>query len=448
MHLDRQGRRDFLKTLAAGAVVGFPAIVPSSALGRDGFVAPSERIVLGAIGVGRMGSGDMRSFLSKPEVRVAAICDVQQARQEQYQAMVNARYKDNECKTYYDFREMLERSDIDAVMIATGDRWHALIAIAAAKRGKHMYCEKPIGLSVAECKAVREAVNRNGVAFQLGTTRRSDVFYRQTCELVRNKRIGELKTIMIGSGSGPGQPLYVEPKDPPPGFDYDMWLGPSPWAPYSDLRVSIAAWLQISDYGLGNLDGAWGIHDLVTAQWVNDSDNTGPLDVEGTGRCSSYTDIRDTPYEWTVEHTYANGVRLIHMDMDTAVKRAPEFNSIVPAPNGAAVIYGTEGWIYVAREGIVTNPPSLATERIGPNQIQLTRSNDHHLNFLNAIRTGQQTICNVEVAVRAQEIAQMEYISLCLGRKLRWDPVAEQFIGDAEANRFLTRVMRSPWELP
>jgi predicted dehydrogenase len=441
------GRRDFLKSLAGGAVAGFPAIVPSSALGRDGYVAPSERIVMGAIGVGRMGSGDMRSFLSRPEVRMAAICDVQQARQEQNQTLVNARYKDNSCKTYYDFRELLERSDIDAVLIAPGERWHALMTIAAANRGKHTYTEKPIGLSVAECKAVREAVNRNGVAFQLGTTRRSDFYYRQAVELVRNERIGQLKTIMIGSGHGtPGRPLYGEPKDPPPGFNYDLWLGPSPWAPYSDLRVSIAAWLFISDYGLGDLDGAWGIHDLVIAQWVNDSDTTGPLDVEGTGRCSVYTDIRDTPYEWTVEHTYANGVRLVHMDMDTAMKRAPEFR-LLPNSNGAAVIYGTKGWIYVSREGIITNPPSLATEKIAPDKIQVTRSNDHHQNFLNAIRTGQQTICHVEVAVRAQEIAQMEYISLCLGRKLRWDPVAEEFIGDAEANRFLTRAMRSPWHL-
>ena len=168
--------------------------------------------------------------------------------------------------------------------------------------------------------------------------------------------------------------------------------GPVPRAPYSDLRVSIEAWLYISDYGLGHLDGAWGIHDLVTAQWVNDSDTTGPLDVEGTDRCLFYTDIRDTPYEWTVEHNYANGVRLVHMDMHTAKKRAPEFN-LIPNNNGAAVIYGSEGWIYVSREGIVTNPPSLATEKIGPNQIQVTRSSDHHQNFLNAIRTGQQTIC-------------------------------------------------------
>ena len=438
------GRRDFLKSLAGGAVVGFPTIVPSSALGRDGFIAPSDKIVMGAIGVGRMGGGDTRRFLSNQGVRVAAVCDVQQARQEQYQAMVNAQYKDNECKTYYDFRELLERPDIDAVMIGTGERWHALIAIAAANRGKHMYCEKPVGLSVAECKAVREAVNRNGVAYQLGTSRRSSFNYRQTVELVRNGRIGELKTMMIGSVLGPNDTLYGEPKDPPPGFDYDMWLGPSPWAPYSDMRVSIAAWLFISDYGLGCLDGAWGIHDLVTVQWVNASDNMTPMDVEGT--CTWYTDIRDTPHEYTVEHTYANGVRMIHMDWASALKRAPEFRAL--PSSYATLIFGTEGWIWVSRDGIVTNPLSLATEKIGPDRIHVIRSNDHHQNFLDAIRSGQETICPVEASVQAQFIAQQEYISLCLGgRKLRWNPVTEEFIGDAEANRMLSRPMRSPWTL-
>jgi len=328
-------------------------------------------------------------------------------------------------------------------MISTGERWHSLVTIAASNWDKNMLTEKPLGLSVAEFKAVREAVTRNNVTFQFGTEARAFFSYRHAVELVRNKRIGELKTIMAAANHGPTDHLNEQPKDPPPGFDYDMWLGPSAWAPYSDMRVSIAAWPFISDYGLGCLDGAWGIHDVDIAQWVNDSDNTGPLDVEGTG--SFYTDIRDTPYEWTVEHTYANGVRLIHLDMVSAKKRAPEFSAL--PSNGATVIYGTEGWIYVSRAGIVTNPASLASERIGPDKIQVIRSNDHRGNLLNAIRTGQQTICPVEAAVRAQTVIQQAYISLCLGRKLRWDPVAEEFIGDAEANRWLTRPMRSPWRI-
>lgn len=437
------GRRDFLKGIAGGIVTGFPLVAPASALGRGAAAAPSDRIVMGAIGVGRQGTGDMRGFLNNPDVRIRAVCDVQQANRERAETLVNNRYGSKECVSYNDFRELLERPDIDAVLIATGERWHPLIAIEAANRGKHMYCEKPLSLSVAEAKAVREAVNRNGVAFQFGTQQRSSFMYRQAVELVRNGRIGQLKTIMVGTVRSPSNRLFGTPKEPPLGFDWDMWLGPSPWAPYSEMRVSVDAWLFISDYGLGCLDGAWGIHDIDIAQWVNNADNTGPIDVEGAALF--YYDIRDTPYEWTVEHNYANGVKLIHMDMISARKRAPEFNAM--PSNGATVIYGTEGWIYVSRQGIVTKPASLASEKIGPNQIQVIRSNDHRRNLLNAIRTGQPTICGVEGAVRAQSVVQQEYISLCLGRKLRWDPVREEFIGDAEANRRLSRPMRSAWHI-
>ena len=436
-------RRNFLKSLTGGIVAGFPAVIPSSALGRDGYVAPSERIVMGAIGVGRQGSGDMRGFLSQKDVRMAAICDVNQANRERGMTAVNRAYNDTACAGYNDFRELLSRSDIDAVVIATGERWHPLVAIEAARNSKHMYCEKPLALSIGEAKAVRAAVNRSGVAFQFGTQQRSSFSYRHACELVRNGRIGELKTIMIGTVRSPSNHLVGTPKEPPPGFDWDMWLGPSPWAPYSDMRVSVLAWLFISDYGLGCLDGAWGIHDVDIAQWVNDADRTGPIDVEGEGRF--YTDIRDTPYEWTVEHNYANGVRLIHMDMVTAKKRAREFNSM--GSNGASVFFGAEGWIYVSRDGVVTHPESLAAEVIGPNAKQVIRSSDHRRNLLNAIRTGQPTIAPIEAAVRDQTVIQQEYISLSLKRKLRWDPAKEEFVDDPEANRWTTRPLRSPWHL-
>jgi predicted dehydrogenase len=434
-------RRSFLKAVAGGVAAGFPMIVPSSALGRDGFVAPSERVVFGAIGVGRQGSGDMRGFLGQQEVRVAAICDVQQAARERVATTVNTRYGDTACAQYNDYRELLARRDIDAVVIATGERWHPLIAAEAARSGKHMYCEKPLALSIAEAKAVRTAVNESGVAFQFGTQQRSSFYYRHAVELVRNGRIGELKTIVVGSVRGPSDTQLGTPKEPPPGFDWDMWLGPAPWAPYSDVRVS-NVWLFISDYGLGCLDGAWGVHDIDIAQWVANADTTGPVEVEGTA--TFYTDIRDVPQEYTVEHKYASGVRLLHLDMITARRRYPEFHSLPSI--GATVIYGTEGWIFVSREGIVTKPSSLATEKIGPNQIQVTRSADHRRNLVEAIRGGQKTICPVEVAVRDQTVVQQEYLALTLGRKLRWDPVAEQF-DDPEANRLMSRPMRSPWHL-
>jgi predicted dehydrogenase len=435
-------RRGFLKCLAGGAVTGFPTIVPSTVFAQGG-VAPSDRIGFGLIGVGRQGSGHVRGFLNHPDVQVRAICDANQANLERGVTTVNRRYNNNDCASIADFRQLLARTDIDAVMIATGERWHPLITIEAVRRGKHVYCEKPLGLSVAEGQAVRENVVRHGRVFQIGTQQRSSFNYRHAVELVRNGRIGQLKTIMIGSVRGPSNRLMEEPRPVPPGIDWDMWLGPSPWAPYSDMRISTAAWLFISDYGLGCLDGAWGIHDIDIAQWVADADSSGPIDVEATG--TFYTDIRDVAQEYVCEHTYANGVKLIHMDMVTARKRAAEFNAL--PSTGATVIYGTEGWIFVSREGIRTKPEHLVREKFRPGEKRVIFSNDHRRNFLDAIRTGSQPIAGVEAAVRGLTVAQQEEIALRLARKLRWDPAKEQFIDDAAANRKLARAMRSPWHI-
>jgi hypothetical protein len=439
------GRRDFLKTVTGG-LAGFPAIVPSSALGRDGYVAPSEKIVMGAIGVGRQGSGDMRGFLNEADARVVAVCDVRQSARERAATMVNQRYGDTACANYKDYRELLARPDIDAVLIATGERWHPLVCIEAARNGKHMYCEKPLALSIAEAKAVRAAVHQSGVAFQCGTQQRSSFYYRHAVELVRNGKIGQLETIMVASvqGGSDNGSMRGQPGEPPRDIDYDLWLGPSAWMPYMDIVVSTTAWLFITPFGLGCIDGAWGIHDVDIAQWLH-GDTTTPVEVEPTGPAKCFTDLRDCPYEWTTEQKYANGVRLIHMDMRTAKKRASQFD-LLPSI-GATVIFGSEGWIYVSREGLITNPARLASEPIGPNEIQVIRSDNHRRNLLNAIRTGRTTISPIDVAARSQMAVQQQYISLCLGRKLRWDPAREEFIGDAEANRLLSRPMRGPWHI-
>jgi predicted dehydrogenase len=411
-------------------------------LGREGYVAPSDRIVMGCIGVGRQGGGDMRGFLGEQEARVVAVCDVRQSARDAAAAMVNTRYGGKQCAVYNDFRELLARPDIDLVLIATGERWHPLVCIEAARNSKHMYCEKPLAMSVAEAQAVRQAVNRSGVAFQCGTQQRSSFYYRHAVELVRNGKIGQLQTIMIGSAGAGNGDVTGKASDPPPGVDYDMWLGPSPWAPYIDTVVSTTAWLFMSDYGFGCIDGAWGIHDVDIAQWVH-GDTTTPVEAEGTGKF--LTDLRDTPYEWTTEQRYANGVRLIHMDMATAKKRDTKFN-LLPSI-GATIIFGSEGWIYVSRQGIITHPERLAAETIGPNDIHVIRSDNHRRNLLNAARTGRKTIAPIDVAARDQMAVQQQYISMCLGRKLRWDPDREEFIGDKEANRMLSRPMRSPWRI-
>lgn len=395
---------------------------------------------MGFIGVGSMGTGHVRGFLQIPEARIAAICDVRQEHRERAKALVDRQYNDNKCALHQDFRELLARPDIDAVLIATPENWHPLIGIEAARRGRHMYYEKPLSTTLAEGQAVRDAVQRYGVVFQFGTQQRSSYNYRFTAELVRNGYIGELKQILIGSAGGGysrEQPEVI--KEPPPGFDYDFWLGPAPWVPYSDVRVS-RAWMFIRDYGIGCLDGAWGIHDVDAAQWFNDSDETTPIEVEGRARY--YDDIRDVPWSWTVEHKYANGVTLVHMDLVTAKARAPQFTP----GSMATVLIGTKGWIRVSRDGVRTSPASLMQTVIRPNEKRVEFSNDHRRNFLEAIRTRRPTISPIGAAFRDEAICQQADIAMRLGRKLRWDPKTHQFTGDEQANRMLYRAIRGPWQ--
>jgi len=435
------GRRAFLKETLAGAaaVLGFPTIVPSTVLGAQGATPPSDRITLGCIGVGRQGGGDMRGFLQHDGVRILAICDVQESARRSAKALVDAHNGDKSCATYNDFRELLERKDIDALLMAPGERWTPYIGIAAARQGKHMFYEKPLALTVEQAKAVRAAVQQSGVVFQFGTQQRSSQYFRFACELVRNGKIGQLKTVAIASSGGGGRQQAERPTDPPPGFDWDMWLGPAPWVPYSELRTSVI-WLRISDYGLGNLGGGWGIHDLDIAQWANNSDHTTPVTVEGTG--TLYDDIRDTIANYDIEHTYANGVKIKFMDGATARKQFNQFG-----PGNSDVLVGTEGWIWVSRQGMRTQPESLMRTVIGPNDQRVIFSADHRTNFLDAIRTGRKNVSTVDVAAHDEMIAQMGDIAVRLKRKLRWDPVKEEFIGDEQANRRLSKPARSPWRL-
>jgi hypothetical protein len=226
----------------------------------------------------------------------------------------------------------------------------------------------------------------------------------------------------------------------PAGFDYDLWLGPAPWAPYSDLRVS-PYWMEISDYGLGHIGGLWGVHDIDIAQWANDADCTAPVSVEGTGLF--FDDIRDTAYIYDIEYKYANGVRCVYMDLTTAKKRVDQFKF----GQMASCFMGTKGWVYVSREGMRTHPEWLMREVIGPSEIKVIKSDDHRRNFLNAVRTGDLPISHIETAARDETICQMGQAAMKLGRKLHWDPVKEVFIDDADANRMLSRAMRSPWRL-
>jgi len=434
-------RRDFLSaTSTSFLAASAPILVPAFVLGRQGSVPPSDKITMGFIGVGGQGSGHVRGFLQHPDVRALAICDVRESARLSNKRAVDAAYGDNTCAVYNDFRELLARPDIDAVLIAVPDHWHVLIGLEAARRGKHMYYEKPLALTLAEAKAMRAAVKRYGVVFQFGTQQRSSHYFRHACELARSGRLGRLESILVGSASF--TPIPNQPPQPvPPGLDYDMWLGPAPWTPYCEIKCT-RQFTLIYDYSLGCLSGAWGIHDIDFAQWVNDADHTAPIEIEGAGVIPE-EGIYDTPITWEVEQRYANGVTLIHADRYTALKREPrKFR-----PNMGTLVQGSEGWVWVSRQGMWSEPASLVGAVVRPDEGKVLFSNDHRRNFLDAIRFGTPLLSPIDAAFNAEVACQQADIAIRLGRKLRWDPAKEVFEGDESANRMLSRSMRSPWHL-
>jgi len=447
-------RRKFLAgTLGAAAAVNFPYIVRSSALGADGAVAASERIVMASIGLGTQGTGLMRDFIQDPGVQVAAVCDVRKSQLEKARRTVDTYYKGSGCGGYGDFREVCGRDDIDAVVIATPDHWHSLIAIEAAKNGKHMYHEKPIGWSFRAGQKVRETIQRTGVVFQFGTQQRSDREFRFACELVRSGKIGKVHTILVGVPGGTTVPEQAtEPV--PKGFDYDMWLGPAPWAPHSfersrpyvsrpdkDWLQNYSNWYHISDYCLGFIDN-WGIHHMDIAQWGHGTEDTGPIEVQGKGVFPT-EGMADNALSWQIENKFADGISVFHMDNSNCEKHPEQVRKEF---NQGILFKGSEGWVYVKRGVIDAEPKSLLGEEDAVAGT-LERSEDHQSNFLSAIRTGSKTICPVEVAVRSDTICQIDNIAIKLGRKLQWDPAKEDFVNDREASQMLDRPMRSPWRL-
>ncbi|MHC4645499.1 MAG: Gfo/Idh/MocA family protein [Planctomycetota bacterium] len=441
-HGKRLTRRRFLKrsAAAAGAALAWPAIVPCSALGVD---SPSSRITIGCIGVGRMGLGDMRTILPFSRARVVAVCDLDSNRADHARQIVEEHYAGTKrsgaykgCAAYRDFRELLARDDIDAVLICTPDHWHALPAIAAAEAGKDIFIEKPLTLTIPEGRVLSDTVRRYGRVLQVGSQQRSDPRFRFACELVRNGRIGKLHTVKVGLPTDPG--TVPQPTMPvPANLDYDMWLGPTPWADYTQQRVhprdgyGRPGWLRISDYCCGMITG-WGAHHIDIAHWGMGAEYTGPVEIQGRAEYPK-DGLWDVHGDFSIEYTYADGVRVICADNKT---------------NKQGVLFeGTEGWVYVKRRIIDAHPRSLLSSVIGPNEIHVYKSNNHKANFLDCIRTRAETVAPVEIGHRSCAACVLGYIAMLLGRKLKWDAKKEMFINDDQANRMLTRPMRSPWNL-
>jgi len=425
----RLNRRQLLSGIAGA--IAFPYLVPSSALGGSGTVAASERIAMGAIGVGGRGKQIMQALMGQPDCRMVAVCDVDSKRLDQARDIVNTKYGDSDCTAYRDYRELLGRSDIDALLIASPDQWHVLQAVEAARAGKDMYHEKPLGLSVTQDIALRDAIKRYGRVFQFGTQQRSGRNFRFACELVRNGRIGKLHTITAATPASRIVDSYP-PSPVPPGLDYEMWVGPARWMPYTQgVLGSCGNWGHISNFSLGWIT-TWGIHHVDIAQWGNGADNSGPVEVAGSGVFPE-DGLYDCAVAWDVRLKYANGVTLNFVDN----KKSRQ----------GVLFEGDEGWVFVKRGAIEAEPKSLLAERIGPEETHLGNSSDHAGNFLDCVRTRSTPISSIDSAVRTDTVCHLSDIAMRLRRRLRWDAEAERFIDDEQANRMLTRSMRSPWHL-
>jgi predicted dehydrogenase len=396
---------------------------------------PSDRITLAAIGTGARGRFALSHFLEQKDVRVVAVCDCFAERRQMAKAAVDRHYGNTDCAAYRFHEQVLERKDIDAVLIAGGDRWHAVLSSLAARAGKDVYCEKPFSLTIGEGRALVELTKARKTIWQCGTQRRSNSTWQFVVDLVRSGRIGQLRAITTSFGDGPwrrtGRPEPETPPDPDV-FDYDRWLGQAPWAPYSKVRVAL--WRVNWDTGGGAI-ADMGAHYFEAAQWARGDQSGGPVEYEGAGVFRRDGGFNNTPYFYNVRARYADGVWLI---MD-------------PGPK-AVRFDGEEGWIRISDEGAVSaEPKSLlqgvkALESLPAPQGHWNIMAPHIRNFLDSMRSRSLTVSHPEVSHRAHTIIHAANICLRLGRKLRWDPAEEKF-DDGEANQMLTRPMRAPWRI-
>jgi len=426
----RLTRRRMLEGAAAAAVAA-PYVITSSALGAKGRPAASKRITVGFIGTGGHGVGrNLRMFLNQPDAQPVALCDVDKRQMPRALKFVRGKFGATyTCQMTTDWREVVARKDIDAVMVSTPDHWHVLISLAAIKAGKDVICEKPT-LTVRQGRALADAVKRYGAVFQTSTEDRSLGVYHRMAELVRNGRVGKLQRIRVQLPAGPAKPGNPAPKPVPKGLDWEMWLGPAPRAPYRDGIVHYL-WRWMRDYSGGQLTD-WGAHQIDIAQWGNDTERTGPIAVEGTGK-KHKNGLYDTYYDYHLKYTYASGVEMFVDSGGTGLK-----------------FEGADGW--VGNDGfagpVKASSEKILRSKIGPDETHLfTCPAGEHRNFLDCVKTRRDPYFPAEVGHRCSTVSHIGNIAMDLGRKLRWNPKTERFADDAQANRMLARAIREPWRL-
>jgi predicted dehydrogenase len=456
-------RRNFIKntlkgTAGAAMLANIPSIVPASVLGK---YAPSNRINVGAIGNGRIARDwDMPGVIKQDTAKILAVCDLDSNRVQSAKKWVDDYYIKkgqsgyNSTKTYEHYEELLANKDIDAVIVATPDHWHVLPAIRAVQAGKHVYMEKPASLCISEGRILSDEVLKSGCVLQIGSQQRSMPQFKKACELVRNGRIGKLHTIYVGLPIDKPEESTVEKEMPvPPNLNYEKWLGATPWVPYTEKLVhpqngfSRPGWLRCEQFGAGMITG-WGAHHFDIANWGMGTENTGPVEISGKSDWPAKEALWDVHGNYKTESLFANGVKVLASN---------------DYPNGVKFM-GTEGWIFVTRgsysatasdpvakgknaKALDASDPKILTSVIGENEIHLVDSKDHHANWLNSIITGVPNIAPIEVGHRACSVCLLNHSAMKLNRKLYWDPVAEKFKNDDEANAMLVRSQRWPYQI-
>jgi len=433
---NKSSRRDFVKrsvSVVAGAFV-LPQILPSSALGMGRRIAPSDRIVIGSIGVGSQGTSNLKDFLKlKDGLQFVAVCDVDKLHLASAKETIDLANKNNDCRIYGDYREFLEKEKLDAVSIALPDHWHGIIYTAAVNKKLNVYGEKPICRTIKDGQTIVSAVKKNNIIWQTGSWQRSEPNFHRGAELVVNGRAGKIKYIEVGLPDG-SKGIGTPPVKPvPPELDWETWLGPALKVPYRG--VSHWDWRWILDYSGGQLTD-WAGHHIDIANWGAGLEHTGPVEISGKG-VYPVEGIFNVPVEYDFLCKYANGIEM-------RVANA----SRLPLGMGTTW-HGDRGWIHVDRGNIISaSDPKILNEVIGEKEIHLYKSENHWQNFVDCIRSGKPAIAPVEVAYRAISVALLGEIAMTTGQIIKWDPEKEEIIGNQMASRQLSRPYRQPWALP
>lgn len=420
MPAPRVSRRSFLA--AATATFAAPYIIPARAFGAN------ERIVTAHIGVGGQGTSNLNAFLGKG-VSPAAVADVDSDRVAK--AVKTITEKGHKVEGYEDYRKLLERKDIDAVVVSTPDHWHALATIHACQAGKDVYCEKPLSLTIAEGRRMVDVARAEKRIVQTGSQQRSDDRFRQACEYARSGRLGEIKEVLVGLPASNFSGPPVADSEPPKELNYDLWLGPAPHKPYNAKHVHYL-FRFFWDYSGGQMTN-FGAHHIDIAQWGLGMDHGGPISTEGTAAFHPEK-WYETTMECRLTHTYANGTKLIVGQLQKDI------------PGGCTFI-GTKGKIFVDRSKIVSTPGDILKEPLADDAERLYVSKNHHQNFLDCIKSRELPICDVEIGHRSATVCHLGNIAARLGRKIQWDPVNETIVDDAEAAAMVSRPYRAPWKL-